>query len=123
MRLSTVFLAVLSASAAAQRSESTSLTTITGASTTTVTEHVTKTMFLSRVHTTDSNINSISGVQPTDGVTIPTTAMSSIPATMPSPTKGFADDNALNAGKVVLAAVVGIVVAVGVVGMVFAGLW
>ncbi|KAM3427704.1 hypothetical protein NHJ13734_008886 [Beauveria thailandica] len=123
MRLSAVFLSVFSAFAAAQSSESTSLTTVAAASTTTVTENLTKTISLSRVHTTDSNINSISGIQPTDGVTVPTTTVSSTPATMPSPVKGFADYKALDAGKIVLAGVVGIVVAVGVAGMVFAGLW
>ncbi|KAM3432102.1 hypothetical protein MY4824_006769 [Beauveria thailandica] len=123
MRLSAVFLSVFSAFAAAQSSESTSLTTVAAASTTTVTENLTKTIFLSRVHTTDSNINSISAIQPTDGVTVPTTTVSSTPATMPSPVKGFANYKALDAGKIVLAGVVGIVVAVGVAGMVFAGLW
>ncbi|ATY63883.1 hypothetical protein A9K55_003926 [Cordyceps militaris] len=119
MRLSTVLVAILPAFAAAQSSDSASLTTVTGTSTTTTTmtntEYVTKTVTLSRVHTTVSTVsslNSTTAIQPTGGITLPTaSSASATPTTLPT-TKGPTNAGAaLDAGKVVFAGVAGIVIA------------
>ncbi|KAJ6783363.1 hypothetical protein PWT90_09478 [Aphanocladium album] len=117
MRLSTVVLAVLPAFAMADSvSSAPSMTTVTDHSKTTITTtctdtaFVTKTVTLSRVHTTVSMLNSTTAIQPTGGITHPAT---STPTTLPTgPSKGPSNAaGALNAGKVAFAGVAGMVVA------------
>ncbi|OAA60678.1 hypothetical protein ISF_05717 [Cordyceps fumosorosea ARSEF 2679] len=119
MRLSTILLAVLPAIAAAQSDASPSLTTVTSTSKTTITTtttdtaHLTKTVTLSRVHTVVS-INSTGVILPTGGtVTLPSsTAPASTAAPTTLPTKGPSNAGvALDAGRVALAGVAGMVVA------------
>ncbi|KAJ3482361.1 hypothetical protein NLG97_g7590 [Lecanicillium saksenae] len=116
MRLSTVVLAVLPAFAMADSvSSAPSMTTVTDHSKTTITTtctdtaFLTKTVTLSRVHTTVSTLNSTAVIQPTGGITHP----ASTPTTLPSPSnKGPSNAaGALDAGKVAFAGVAGMVVA------------
>ncbi|KAM3497677.1 hypothetical protein MY10362_008979 [Beauveria mimosiformis] len=121
MRLSTLLFAVLPALAAADDATSAapSVTTITETSTGTI--HFTKTITLARVHMVVSTLNSTSSaaIQPTGGITHPSSIAATTTATTTAagsptavPTKGLSNAGAaLDAGKVVFAGVAGMVIA------------
>ncbi|TQW00645.1 hypothetical protein IF1G_00576 [Cordyceps javanica] len=132
MRLSTALLSILPALAAAQESSAggapePSLTTVTGTSvttlttTTTDTTHLTKTITLSRVATILSTINgtervlgtgTITPALPSASLPVATTSSASGPGASAVPSKGPANAGAaLDAGKVALAGVAGMLVA------------
>lgn len=127
MRFSTALVAALPALALADTTgvSSASMTTVTDISRTTITTtctdtaHLTKTVTLSRIHTTVSTVNSTSTViQPTGGITHPTSSLPSASltsgTTTPSavPAKGPSNaGGALDAGRLAFAGVVGMVVA------------